>query len=130
MAYYKDLFTRHMESKGIRYTDIDEHSVRVVFNGENLKSIIVYVFFDQDGDPLVQFKCWDIANFRGREETGYRACNQANDRWRWAKFYLDRESDLNACIDAYIDASSCGEICLSLLGRLVDIIDSAYPTFA
>ena len=129
MNYFKELFVGNMNEGKIRYTELDQHTIKVVFDGDNLKTINIYVFFDKDGDPLVQFKCWDILSFKGHEELGYRACNEVNNRWRWTKFYLDRDSDLNACIDAYIDARSGGRECVNMLGRIASIIDETYPTF-
>ncbi|MBE6680289.1 MAG: hypothetical protein E7598_07205 [Ruminococcaceae bacterium] len=130
MANYKNLFMSHMDSEGVKYTDRDTYVVQVTYNGDNLKSIPINVFFDKDGDPIVQFKCWDIGNFKGKEEKGIVACNEINKKYRWVKFYLDDDSDVVASIDAYISDDSCGRECLSLVRRSVSIIDDAYPTFA
>lgn len=130
MASYKELFMRYMDQEGIKYVDRDEFLVKVTYTGDNLKSIPVYVFFDKDGDPIVQFKCWDIANFKDKEGKGIFACNIANKTYRWVKFYLDDDSDVVASIDAYIDASTCGRECMSLVRRVVNITDEVYPDFA
>jgi hypothetical protein len=130
MANYKALFLRHLDREGIKYQDRDEFCVKVTYAGDNLKSIPVFVFFDEDGDPLVQFKCWDIANFKNKETAGYRACNEVNSKYRWVKFNIDNDADVVASIDAYIDEDSCGRECLSLVRRVVNITDDAYPIFA
>ncbi len=130
MANYKNLFMRYMDSEGVRYEEINEHCVRVTYNGDNLKHIPVLVFFDEDGDPLVQFKCWEIGNFKGKEAAGLMACNEVNKTYRWVKYCIDDDSDVAASIDAYIDPESCGKECLSLVRRVVNITDDAYPTFA
>mgnify|MGYP006992087825 CR=1 FL=1 len=70
MANYKSMFMRYMDVNGIKYVDRDEFVVKVTYSGDNLKSIPVFVFFDKDGDPMVQFKCWEIANFKGKEGQG------------------------------------------------------------
>ena len=67
MANYKNLFMRHMDRNDIKYTDVKENVVKVSYTGDNLQTIPIYVFFDKDGDPLVSFKCWNIANFKGKE---------------------------------------------------------------
>ncbi len=133
MANFKNLFMSYMDSEGVRYTELDTEKnnvVKVVYNGDNLKSIAVFVFFDADGDPLVQLKCWDIANFKGKEEKAIRVCNDLNATYRWVKFYVDDDADIIADIDAVIDASSCGAECLQLVRRLVNITDEAYPEIA
>ena len=129
-SVYKKLFISHMEAEGIKYTDTDEFIVKVVYTGDNLKSIPVYVFFDKDNDPIVQLKCWNIGNFKDKEAKGIIACNEMNAHYRWIKFYLDKDSDIVADCDAYIDAATCGKECLSLVRRMVNITDEAYPTFA
>jgi len=129
MANYKQLFMRYMDQEGIKYTDTDDYVVKVVYTGDNLKSIPVFVFFDKDGDPLVQLKCWEIANFKNKEAKAMIACNQMNKEWRWIKFYLDDDADIIAGCDAYIDEATCGSECLSLVRRMVNIVDDAYPTF-
>ena len=130
MASYKELFMRYMDREGIKYVDRDEFVVKVTYTGDNLKSIPVYVFFDKDGDPMVQFKCWDIANFKGKEGKGIFACNTANKTYRWVKYFLDDDSDIVASIDAYIDEDSCGPECMALVRRVVNITDEVYPEFA
>ena len=133
MANYKNLFMSYMDSEGVRYTELDTEKnnvVKVVYNGDNLKSIAVFVFFDSDGDPLVQLKCWDIANFKGKEDKAIRVCNDLNATYRWVKFYVDDDADIIADIDAVIDVASCGAECLQLVRRLVNITDEAYPEIA
>lgn len=130
MATYKELFMRYMDREGVKYQDRNEFCVKVTYTGDNLKSIPVLVFFDEDGDPIVQFKCWDIANFKNKEDAGIRACNEANTKYRWVKFNIDSDFDVVASIDAYIDAGTCGQECLSLVKRVVNITDGAYPIFA
>lgn len=130
MANYKSLYMRYMDQNNIKYTDVKEHVVKVVYTGDNLNSIPVYVFFDKDGDPLVTFKCWNIANFKeDKRAAGIIACNELNNQYRWVTFYLDKDGDIQAQIDAYIDSDTCGDICSKLVRRVVNIVDEAYPTF-
>ena len=127
---YKQLFLDYMNAEGIRYTDEGENRVRVSYSGDNLKSIPVYVFFDKDGDPIVRFVCWDVANFKNKDERGIKACNELNAKWRWVKFYVDKDSDIIVECDAYVDAETCGETCMRLVRRMVNITDEAYPDIA
>ncbi len=129
-SVYKNLFISYMEAQGIKYTDISEFAVKVTYTGDNLKSIPICVYFDKDNDPIVQFKCWTIETFKGMEAKGIIACNEMNSHYRWIKFYLDSDSDIISDCDAYIDAATCGEECMKLVRRMVNITDEAYPTFA
>ena len=130
MANFKQLFMTYLDRNGINYIDHSEFVVKVTYTGDNLKSIPVYIFFDKDGDPMVQLCCWDIANFQGKEVRGMVACNDMNKKYRWVKFYVDKDSDIVVSTDAYIDEITCGDECLRLVGRIVDITDEAYPIFA
>ena len=119
-----------MDREDISYTEQDERVLKIVYNGDNLETIPVYVFFDKDGDPYVQFKCWNIANFKTNREKGIDVCNQLNHEYRWVRFYIDNDNDVVADIDAVIDEDTCGDVCFSLVGRVVSIVDEAYPTIA
>lgn len=55
MAIYKEKFMSYMDSHGIKYAELDNDAVRVVFAGSNMNSIPVYVIFDKDGKNLVAF---------------------------------------------------------------------------
>ena len=127
MANYKNLFMRYMDDQGIKYTDVKENVVKVVYTGDNLKTIPIFVFFDKDGDPLVTFKCWEIANFKDKEAAGIIACNQLNNQYRWVTFYVDDDADVITQIDSYVSEETCGAVCMSLVKRMVNIIDESYP---
>ena len=133
MLKYKSLFMSYMDSECVKYSDLDtenDNVVKVVYNGDNLNSIPIYVFFDTDDDPLVQFKCWNIANFKGKEDKAVRLCNNLNAKWRWVRFFVDSDSDIIADIDAVVDFGSCGAECLQLVRRIVNIVDESYPEIA
>ena len=129
MLYYAQLFANHMNSEGVKFSEEKENVIKVVYTGDNLDSIPVYVFFDKDGDPLVTFKCWNIINFKSNREAAINACNEMNAKFRWIKFYIDDDGDIIAEMDAMIDDATCGKECLYLVRRAVSIIDDAYPTF-
>ncbi len=129
MANYKQLFTEYMDAKGIKYEEVNEFAVRVVYNCENIKALPVYVLFDKDGDAMVQFKSWDIANFKNRVDEGIKVCHTLNAKYRWVKYYLDSDSDVVCTCDAYVDENTCGPVCLALVNRVVNISDEAYPDF-
>lgn len=130
MLQYKRLFLEHMDANGIKYTDRDDNAVKVTYSGDNMKSIPVYVFFDKDGDPLVEFKCWEVANFKEKEARALIACNELNSKYRWVKFYLDKDADIIVEADAMVDTATCGQECMTMVRRMVNITDEAYPTFA
>lgn len=127
MGSYKNLFTDYLCKQKLHYTDRGEHSVRVTYSGSHLPSIPVQVLFDQDDEPTVQLKCWDIASFLGKEAQGEQLCAKLNREFSWVRFYLDQDSDLVAAMDAYVDDYNCGELCLRLVLTVVDAADACYP---
>ena len=129
MANYKQQFMTYMDRQGIKYTDVSDYVVRVSYSGDNMETIATYVFFDEDGDDMVQVACSSIANFKDSMAAGLVACNTMNAKYRWVKFYLDKDCDLECTIDVYIDESTCGSECLRLVKRVVNIVDEAYPIF-
>jgi hypothetical protein len=126
---YKRAFIDYMDDNNIKYSDIDDFCVSVTYSGDNMKSIKVYVFFDKDGDDMVQLCCMEIAGFKGNEAEGIIVCNNTNAKYRWVKFYIDDDGDLMCEIDAYLDEHSSGSECMRLVRRVVSIVDEVYPTF-
>ncbi|MCD7760225.1 MAG: hypothetical protein LUH16_00385 [Clostridiales bacterium] len=130
MANYKSLFMSYMDSSNVKYSEPREDVVKVVFKGDNLKSIPIFVFFDKDGKPLVSLICGEITNFKGNKvTTGILSCNDMNNKYSWVKFYVNDDGNVHAKIDVDIDNNTCGRVCLSLIVRMAKIIDEAYPVF-
>lgn len=127
MTDYKKIFLNYLDENNVHYTDHSEFAVRVPYSGENLKTIPMFVSFDREGKAFANIKCFEIANFKGKEEQGLRLCNELHNKYRWLKFYLDSDLDLIACLDTYFDAHTCGFFCLDLVMRAVSIIDETYP---
>ena len=127
MADYKRIFLNYLEENQIHHADHSEFAVRIPYSGQNLKIIPMFVSFDREGRATANIKCFEIANFKGKEDKGLQLCNELHNQYRWLKFYLDNDSDLIACLDTYFDERSCGFFCLDLVQRSVSIIDEVYP---
>lgn len=128
MADFKAAFLHYMDQKEIKYTDVKENVVRVAYSGDNLKSIPIFVFFDKDGDNMIQFACWEIATFsEDKYSAGLLTCNALNSKFRWVKFYLDSDQCVRVEMDAYVNLETVGEECSLIIRRIVGIIDEAYP---
>ncbi|MBR5479315.1 MAG: YbjN domain-containing protein [Clostridia bacterium] len=130
MSDFIKLFTDKLEEQEIWYTAIDKNIIKVNMSGENKKDFPVYVVFDSEGLPIVQFKCWDIVSFTGKEALGIVMCNSMNKLYRWVRFYLDDTASVIVDTDTYVEENTCGEACLNLLQKMASIIDDAYPALA
>ena len=130
MQNFAEAFTKYMDKEGVKYIKQNDHVVTVVYSGNNMESIPIFVFFDEDNEPLVTFKCWSIMNFKRNEAAALVVCNTLNSEYRWVKFYLDTDKDIVASLDAMVSIQTCGEECLFLARRMVNILDNAYPRIA
>ena len=126
MANYKKMCMEYMRREKIRYEDVREHVIKISYKGDNLTLIPIFIYFDEDGDPIVSVKCWNIINFENSDELGYSICNELNEKYRWVKFYVDKDADVVAELDAYVDEQNCGAVCATLVRRMVSIVDEAY----
>ena len=130
MVHYAEVFVEHLDFEEVKYTAVDDMTVNLIYSADNMETISVFVIFDKDGDPVVSLKCWSILNFKEKREAAYEACNELNAKYRWIRFYIDGDGDVVADVDAYVDEESCGEICYSLVNRMVSVVDEAYPVLA
>lgn len=131
MARYSTNLMRYLDLRKIKYSVIDDYTLTVSYSCENIDSLSVVVFFDKDGANQVHLMASDIASFKGGAEKnlkGFITCNLLNSKVRWAKFYLDDDFDMVVDCDAIVDSDTVGEECTSLIMRIVNIVDEAYPT--
>ena len=126
MNQYKALFINDLDRNGIKWIDAGERVVEVKYNGDNIDTVDVYFFFD-DESSIAQAVCMKIASFKGNEGAGIAVCNELNKDYRWVKFYIDKDSDVVCQGDVFFNADVCGMICRNILMRVVSIVDAAYP---
>jgi hypothetical protein len=125
--YYTSTCT-YLDNQGISYRQMDDHTLSITYNCDNVPSVRVVVIFDKDGDPLVALRVWSIAKVKEEKmPQALVACNDLNNKFRWVKFTVDSDLEFSAQMDAHVDAYSCGEEVLSLVRRTVNIVDDAYP---
>lgn len=131
MATYKEAFIRHLESEGIKYTDLDDVAVRIGYNTDNVQGgVSVVVIFDKDNSHYATLRSWDVGKFDGELKVkGIAVCNEMNKQYRWCKFFINDDGDVTAQIDAIFDMGNVGPVVLEMVRRMVNIVDEAYPAF-
>lgn len=124
-------FAAYMEVKDIKVSviDADEGVCRVGLRLDNTQISIFLVFNEEQKD----------VHFIGREfikipedktDIALKLCNESNKKFRWIKFVLDYdENEVIALCDAYVEESTLAEECYEIIGRMVGIVDEAYPDF-
>lgn len=128
-------FIRAMDAKDIKHSDIEVtqsgmEKVTVIYTGDSIPSIRMIFFFSKDCED-VAIRVFDIVKLpENRVEGFFKVVNEANRRFRFAKFVLDtNDNTVQAEMDAAFRTHDVGEICLELMSRCVDICDKAYPDF-
>ena len=126
---YCNAVMAYLDQKGVKYTNPKDDVIKIVYNCDNISSVPVNLFFDNDGDPYVSLRCWEITSVKdvSKRVTAILACNNIHTQWRWVKFYLDDDNDIVAQLDAHLSLTNAGEECHTLVLRMVNIIDDVYP---
>ena len=128
MANYKSACENYLDRQGIKYTEVKDNVLRIVYNADNMNSIKILVIFDKDGDDDIAFRCFEITPFKDREAAGMVVCNELNNQYRWVKFCIDKDSDIVCEADAIVDMDSVGPEVMRIVKLMVNIVDKAYPT--
>ncbi len=124
-------FIQTLDAKGLKY-DVEEREddcvVSASFTMDNA-SLRVRLFIDDDNEH-VAIRCFSIANApENKYANALVACNKCNLEYRWIKFVIDSDRDINAQDDAIISPETAGEELFELMSRMLGIVDDCYPEF-
>lgn len=126
---YCNAVIAYLDQKGVNYTNPKDNHIRIVYECDNISTLPVNIYFDEDGAPYISIRCWEISTVKdvSKRVNAILACNNIHTQYRWVTFFLDDDSDINAQIDAQLSLSNAGEECHTLVLRLVNIVDDVYP---
>lgn len=125
------LYCAALDRKKIKHDDIvtldsGKFDVETRWNLEDT-SIAVRCIFDKDGHTVaVRAYRFSKANDNNYAKILF-ACNKLNNRFRWVKFVIDDDNDVNIETDAIVDEHSVGEVLTTLVNQMCSIADDAYP---
>ena len=121
------LFTAKLDKMGVKYTvNSERHVIMLRYRGDHFKELAFTFTFDKDGKS-VSLRVFSIAKFKDDYLSyAYRFCNKMNVEYRWIKFYVDKDNELTAAMDAVINPETVGEECFEILARAVTIVDDVY----
>ncbi|MBE7002681.1 MAG: YbjN domain-containing protein [Ruminococcaceae bacterium] len=111
-------------------SDMDDSSlVEARFNTKKAGSLRI-LFISHDDDSDVAIRAFKVVTGVPDEKRAalLEAVNSCNDQYRFAKFILDEDGDINMEYDLPVETNDVGEIALEIAIRFVQIADEAYPT--
>ncbi|MCQ2444046.1 MAG: YbjN domain-containing protein [Mailhella sp.] len=124
----REEFLGFLREKGIRFTEPDEHSVRIVWQGANIYTLPIVMRFDGDGRPIATADCYELCHVSAeKRDVLTECCSVLNERYRWVKFYLDEDDDIVTEIVIPLPPDGTGRFCMDMMLELRDITDHAYP---
>lgn len=122
-------FVKFLQEKSIKYTEVNEKSMKITYGGKNVNSVSVIIVFGDDCQDVQLAVLSIVAVPEEKRPEVYRVCSENNMHYRWVKFYLDSDGDLTADADAIIRPGDGPEICFEMLLHIISIVDKAYPSF-
>ena len=129
------LFMEYMDANDIRYSykgvdsESGEEEITVSWDGENMSTIRLHFFFDEDED-ICSIRVWNVIDFDPANlEAVVDLCDQMNHGYKFLTFYTDRDDNsVTASIDAILmDTDDCGKILFEYMYYMVSICDKVYP---
>ncbi len=125
-------FMQTLDEKGIQY-DVNEKDdatvVSVMTSAKKIKSITVHLIIDDD-DKHVSLCCIGFVQVKPENYAdALIACNECNQKYRWVKFVVDDDLDVNALDDAVTSPDTAGEELCELMLRMMALVDECYPVF-
>ncbi len=133
VAQNKAAFLAVLDSEDIWYEDVDDHVVHIVYSGENLPIISIFVFFNESGEQSVDVMSREIAPVRKEKRmAALRVSNEMNKEYRMVSFFVEGNeicAKLSYFLSQEASDDDFGELCNELVYYMLTVIDHAYPNF-
>lgn len=109
--------------------ETEKHSIiRAGIGGDNLSYRISFASSDNDAD--VSVRALELVKVpEAKRAAALEVINDANLRFRFFKFTLDKDGDVNGEFDIPVKTpmSAVGEVAWEMIVRSMDIFDKVYP---
>lgn len=125
------LTAAYFDSIGFKYSLTGENNEAIdtgIGGMDNLSSVRILFIFDDDESSTVHAIVPQLIKIpSNKKDSMYKVINDINQHFRWVKFYIDSEGDVQVDADAILDFDTCGKECFEILQRMASICDEAYP---
>lgn len=129
MSFSAD-YIRVLDDIGLNHSDVmtsDNDNLELVYfniDTKNVNSVKVQTIFAGNS---VSITCNQICKVPDDKfGDGIYICNQLNDKYRFAKFVIDKDNDFYIQADAFLDENSGGEETWALVKTTLDKVDESY----
>ena len=128
---FKEAFTDFLDSKGLKYQDVNERTVKLTWESKvSAAGLRVVVYFAEENRNNAHFICNGFCSVPDEKQVDLMVvCNALNKQYRWFKFYVDDDGDVMVEDDAILSMDNVGDECLELIVRMVNVVDEVYPVF-
>ena len=126
-----EMFEAALRKVGLRFeTDRKKCNVDVSFSGNNLKSFTFSFFFNDDGKSVTVFAL-DVVTFdTAKYDQACRICNELNTDALWLRYMVNqKDGSMDAETEIAVSGKNAGEICVYVLGEIVEELDAACARF-
>lgn len=124
------LTTAFFDSIDLSY-DLDGENREVIKTGfgglDNISGVRIIFIFDDDEHSVHLIAPQIVKVPADKFDKIYKVINEINQKFRWVKFYMDKDGDVMVDADCILDMETCGQECLEIMQRTANIADSAYP---
>ncbi len=103
--------------------------VRVVISGKQMPKATVQFVSNSDNGDFTACVLGYVKVPEGKREQALVMANQCNLKYRYCKFAVAPNDNVNVTYDAPYRAGNPGEVAVELLGRFLRILDAVYPDF-
>lgn len=119
------------DAKEIKYR-LDEREnttlLHVGVNGKDTHYEIIVISNSDNND--ISLRVMQLTRVpEAKREAILAVINAQNDRFRFIKFALDDNGDINLMWDSPVSAQNIGEMCWEITMRITGIVNDAYPEF-
>lgn len=118
------------EEKGVKFRvkEVGDSSVvEAGFSIDNGPSVVVR-FISPDDDNDVAIRIFELISVTEDKRANVQAAlNKLNHKYRYLKFVMDDDGDVNVENDLCLCTSNVGPVCFEIFARAMQILDDAYP---
>lgn len=123
--------SKEFEKKGIKYSFTEHATSQVIQAGipiENGPRILVLFIAKNDDNDIAVRVFGLVSNVNdSKARKILEAVNECNSKFRFFKFYIDRDNDVNVEYDFLTEANNVGPMAFEALVRISSILDESYP---